>query len=124
VTDTTNFKITRGDTVTFQFDSKEWDGTASDLTTYTAVWFTIKRSKLDTDIQALVLKQLGAGVTIDPSLSSRAHIRIESADTNALTVAGDSLDLYYDLQTRDGAGDIHTPQLGILTVATDITRAN
>jgi hypothetical protein len=108
--------MTRADSRTLQF------GSSDDLSAYQQIWFTVKKALTDLDAAAVMQKTLGGGIVVQTD-HSKANITINPSDTASLSITGASTILFYDIQTKDAAGNINTPQSGQLTVNVDITRS-
>lgn len=113
--------MTRGDDRTFEITALDKDGDPANLTDVD-LWFTAKRSPLDLDLNAVIQKTVGAGITIvgDPT-DGIAAISVLAADTLALDDQGAVL--FWDLQSRTVTLLVTTLARGTLVVTGDITRS-
>lgn len=109
----------RGDDETFDVAFKDPAGAILNLTGAQGIWFTAKRSSLDSDADALIQKSLGAGVTITNAIGGIARIDINGADTGLI----ETTTLVWDCQLKDSAGKYATAAKGVLTIQADVTRA-
>jgi len=107
----TNLEIFRRDTPTFTITVLN-DGVAVDITGYT-LFFTAKNKKSDTDLQAIIKKDVT--VLSDPT-HGIAEITLDKTDTD---ITGK--DYFYDIQIVSGDGDVTTLFWGVLTVIEDVT---
>jgi hypothetical protein len=106
----TELAMTRGDDVTFALPMLE------DVSEARGIAFTVKRSTRDEDIEALIRKDLGAGVAVD---GSDVNVTIASGDTRDLAAP---VVFVWDLQVTDASGLTHTPAGGTLRIVDDVTR--
>ena len=107
----------RGDDREFTFTLTE-DGGAMDLTG-AALRFTVKRAVADLDINAVVSKTLGSGITVAAPLTGVCVVALAAADTAGLE---GSLRLPFDLQVTRG-GRTRTVVVGDLVVIPDVSRS-
>lgn len=113
--------------------------TLGDITGYTSLWFTVKRSTDDADTAALLQVKLNSPSATDGLLyvngaaatnAALASITVSNAGTGAIVVAVDETvtdDLYpgtyyYDAQTLI-AGAVTTPDSGTFVITADVTRS-
>lgn len=117
---TENISIIRGDTNRFEISvTSDLDGSVVDLTG-ASVWFTLKKSRDDTDENKIFQKTVGAGVLIADPAGGVVRVTIEASDSVSLS----PLRLYaYDLQVKTATNDIFTPISGTVSVVADVTRA-
>lgn len=113
-------QATRGDDEIYELTLKQRDGTALNLTGV-SIWFTVKRSHEETDVQAIVRKTVGSGITIVNAAIGRADVRILAADLASLPPRRTTL--VWDCQVRDAAGFVSTVDRGQLVVDPDVTIA-
>ena len=109
------------------------------VTGYTSLWFTIKKGYDDLDSAALLHVKLNASTLLDGLLyvngaaatsEALASITVSNAGTGAIIVAVDETvtdDLapgsyYYDAQALI-AGAVTTPDSGVFTITSDVTRS-
>ena len=85
------------------------------------LWLTGKTAKTDLDAAAVFQLTIGSGITVVSAAGGTAPALLANDDTSGLS--DDSTVLYVDLQAKDGSGDIHTLQAGLITVYADITLA-
>ena len=108
----------------FRGDSAAWDfaatlnGAVVDLTG-ASVRFTAKNRPDDADVDAVISKTVGAGITLTNASSGLLRVKLAPSDTSGF---GGARTLVWDLQARDAAGDVHTLAGGTLRVQPDISR--
>lgn len=107
--------IMRGDDEAFDI-VVSLGGAPYDLTDITWAAFTAKRGATDDDADALLRKDLQAGVEV---IAGAARVTLAAVDTIALAAP---VDLVWDLEIRDAAGLAHTVASGRLTILADVTR--
>jgi len=112
-----DFQITRGDDAALGVELIDAAGNAVDPDSITWAAFTAKRAFRDADIDALIRKDLGAGITSD---GTKLVIAIAAADTADLIVP---LALVWDIEVID-AGETHTVAAGLLRIVPDVTRSS
>ena len=78
--------------------------------------FTAKRSKADPDVDAVISRSTGSGIT---QTNNVATVIITPALTSGLTAEEH---LFYDFQVTDGSGNVYTTETGMLRVSRDISR--
>lgn len=107
-----------GDTVPFYLDNVvDLEGNAvRDLASYT-VFFTLKRSSLEADDDALVAFESGAGGDITIT-DDRATWEVPAATTAALK---EGRPYHYDIQLKDSDARIFTVRKGTLTFGAQVT---
>lgn len=111
-----NLAAVRGDTETYELALTNGAG-ALDLTD-ADITFTVKRRLDDDDLDAVIQKTVGDGITITGATEGEATLVIDPVDTADLP--SHAVRLYYDLQvTVDG--QTKTPLQGRLTVRPDVT---
>jgi len=103
----------RGDTKAIALHFTNADGSDKDITDWT-VFFTLKKSELDTDAEAKIVKNVTEHTV---PLEGKTQFTIEPADTLHL-VPGKYV---YDVQTKNG-DTISTLVKGVLTIIGDVTR--
>ena len=93
-----------------------------DLTGF-RIWFTAKTTYVDPDLRAVAqLDNLAiGGVTVTNAVQGIAIVNMPAIKTAGFPDA--AVMLYYDIQTKDGAGNIKTTENGSVTVFPDVTRA-
>jgi hypothetical protein len=114
-----NLTMVRGDTPTFDIAVKKPDGTPLSLAG-AQMWFTAKKSTMDTDLAAVFQKTIGSGITVTDATAGLAEVTLAAADTSALP---SRIILEYDVQVKDVIGGVYTIARGWLTVSGDITRS-
>lgn len=107
--------ITRGDDVAFDVDITAG---GADISTedVLAVTFTAKRASRDLDVDALIRKDLDAGITVS---DNDVHLEIDADDTRHLAAP---MTLVWDLEVIDVDGKTHTVAGGYLRIEADVTR--
>jgi hypothetical protein len=119
------FTMFRGDSRTITVAALQPDGvTAQNITGWT-LWFTAKLAILDADGAAIFQKKTGGlGITITSGAGGLASIALAPTDTDGTMATGTltSVDLFCDLQGKDGAGNVATLATGKLTILAEITR--
>jgi hypothetical protein len=111
----TDLTLIQGDDAIYDVIVTE-DGVAVPLDTIQWAAFTAKRSVRDTDEEALLRKDLGAGITND---ADGLHLSFDSADTRDLVAP---VGLVWDVMIRDSGGRVHTVAGGNLYLLADVTR--
>ena len=116
----TALQITRGDTSALNVTCYQSDGvTALNITGYT-LWWTAKNSASDADPGVIQKTTTGGGITITNAAGGIATVNLVPADTSGLSTG---VALLWDLQAKDGSGNITTLAAGMVAVTADITRA-
>lgn len=108
--------FTRGDDHTFAIVVTNPDGTPTNITGAALRW-TAKTNITDTDAQAVLVKTVGSGVTIDTPLSGLASLIFVPADTLGFI---SEQQLWYDLQLTLG-GKTETIDKGWCIVTRDVS---
>lgn len=116
----TNLTMIRGDTVPINLTITNAQG-AVDLTGC-ELWFSAKKSVADPD-PPIIAKSSGVlgGIQVTDAAGGLATVTLDPADTSAFTA--DTQLLTYDVQLKDGAGNITTVASGYLTITADVTLA-
>lgn len=92
-------QIKRGNSATLQFEVRDQDDVlVSDLATAIAVKFMLKKFATDTDLEAIVSKSLGDGVTVDDPSTGFISVALTSTDTDI-----DARKYYFALQVEYSA---------------------
>ncbi len=104
----TDLSMIRGDDATLDVAVTVEDGAL-------AVTFTAKRAYRDADVDAILRKDLDAGVSFD---EDGVHVDVEPADTRDLVTP---LTLVWDLEVVDAIGLTATVASGYLAIAPDVT---
>lgn len=119
-----DLNIIRGDDEFIDLQLATASGTAADLTNVD-LWFTVKENQFDKDDRAVLQKSTIAGTVVigSPPEAGLAVVSISSASTATLRARFLSVPLYWDVQLKDGAGNIQTVASGTITIAPDITRS-
>lgn len=119
-----NFTMFRGDSRSLTVAALQPDGvTPQDLTGW-SLWFTGKLAILDPDMSAVFQRTIGSGITVTDAAAGLATVALAPASTDSLMATGTatSVDLFCDLQGKDGSGDVATLATGKITVLAEITR--
>ena len=109
----------RGDTAAWDFTVTEPDGTAVDLTDAEGIRFTAKHRAADADVDAVITRTVGDGVTVTSAVNGQVRVQLEAADTSSLAAP---IALSFDLQLADAVGGIYTVAAGRLEIKADISR--
>ena len=120
----TNLKMVRGDTKVVRVTIDHSTLSASGLSGY-SFWFTAKNDVSDADAAAVVKKVPADFNTVavgDASTDGVVTCKILPADTSSQPDY--DVQLPYDVQAEDGAGNVTTIASGFLTVSPDVTRAS
>lgn len=107
-------RLTRGDDRTKILKFKDSSDNPIDITGW-IVFFTVKKSYLDSDDDALIKKDITSHS--DPS-NGKTRLVIEASDTDDM----DNGKYYYDIQVKKGDGKINTVLNDILELSYDVTR--
>lgn len=114
-----DLEVIRGDDEVLDVSFKQPDGiTPLDITGALGIWFTVKRSSLDDDADALIQKSLGAGIAVVSAPAGTATITISPADTADIEPGTHR----WDAQVKDGLGKVRTAAKGAFKVVYDVTR--
>jgi hypothetical protein len=113
--------ITRGDDPIFDLYLATTSG-AADLAGVD-LWFTAKESVYDADVDAVIQKVIGSGITVVNESGGIVTISIDHADTVNLRARYLGTPLVWDVQLKDAIGDIQTVANGTLTIEPDITHS-
>lgn len=123
----TDISMYRGDTrtITETIQPLAADGTqvlgASGITGW-SFWLTVKKDPGDADASAVFQKVPGSWTTNNPGNATTAGVvtcTINPADTASLP--GYRSVLQFDVQAKDGSGNVFTIDRGTLTVDADVT---
>lgn len=116
----TYLTIERGDDETLDITVTNQDtGAVVDLTGATLKWMT-KRRRNDADVDALITAEIGTGITVTNAAGGVAEVAIAAANTNALTPGA----YYWELQSVDAAGKVHTlVRDGRIVIMPDLIRS-
>lgn len=124
-----SLELFRGDRKTFKLTCTTTDVNGStsllDLTG-AKLYFTAKNSKDDVDGSAVISADSDTGssfTTTDPT-TGITLLSIFPDDTDGLTITGDSVTLFYDVQVKYSATEIYTVSTGTLTIYKDVTQRN
>lgn len=109
-----DFTLMEGDTETFSITKEDSDGNPVDISGWT-FWLTIKSDSEDTDANAAVQKKVTSHTD---AANGETEIELTSSDTDDLQG-----DYDYDIQYKDGAGDVVTPLYGTIHFRADVTEA-
>jgi cyanophycinase-like exopeptidase len=107
----------RGDTIPLSIAVTR-EGTAVDLTG-AALRFVAKRRLKDADVDALITKTIGAGITVTDAAAGAAVIMIDPADTDGFLKG---MTLQCEVQMVESDGTITTVAQGTLEVKIDAVR--
>lgn len=116
--------VTSGDHLTFDvYNTRFNEITQTDEPvnlTGAKIWFTVKRTKRDADVDALILKDSVTNPTkvrvVGDPLDGIIRISLDPSDTDSLKGS-----LPYDVQVKESDGTITTIIKGYLQVSEDIT---
>ena len=112
-----DYNVKRGDTLKFRFTFTYTDtGLAVDISSWT-IWFTLKKLEDDPDSSAIIQKQFKSFT--DPTHGITSITAATSAQTHPLLGK-----YFYDVQYKDGSGDVRTPDSGTIIFERDITRTS
>lgn len=115
--------IIRGDDEFIDLTLATASGTAVDLTDVD-LWFTAKESQYDTDQAAVLFKTTPSQIVVtSPPTSGLAVVEIPGSETKLIRSRYLSVPLYWDVQLKDGNGDIQTVATGTITITPDVTHA-
>lgn len=117
---TVNFDpIARGDSDDLDGTVTTAAGVAVNITGF-SIWFTLKWSKGDADVDAVLQKTTADGITITSGADGEFTVTIDAGDLDAVDK---DASLYYDIQIKDGTGKVYTRQEGLYRVTRDVTRS-
>ena len=117
--DRINLEATRGDTWYWQFDVTQPDKETPQDITGATFRFTVKNAITDADGAAVVVGTTGGGqCQVTDAADGIVKVKIAAASTASVTAPRTYV---YDLQARDGAGDVWTVAKGKLTVKPDVS---
>ncbi len=121
--------IRRGDTYELSLTG------LGNISTRDKLWFTVKAKQSDQDHAALILVEETLGlvysngvvaatsgngaITIDDAVAGDITIKIDEAETKKISPQNN---IYYDVQWRSAAGDVHTLTSGACHIVADVTR--
>lgn len=125
-----DLKAIRGDTWTWEFTATLSAGTPYNLNADKYLWFTVKKSPLDTDHTAVIRKRLGDGITVTNAAAGLGEVTLVKSDFDNL---GSALQdqrgryyfprFYYDLQVLEiSTQKVYTLEHGEFAVILDITK--
>jgi len=112
----TTLEMFRGDSASWRFTVTDADGAAVNLTN-ADLRFTAKSSASDADVDAIIAKTDGAGITVTDAAGGVLAVTLSPGDTSALTVPQT---LVWDLQVTDALGAVQTLAYGALRIIADI----
>lgn len=120
-----SISITRGDDETVRFTVKDPndDDALVDLTGC-SLWFYVKASSKDVDLDALIAKG-PADVVVDVDQitnKGEAALDLVPADTAAIDRKYLDRDLPYEVQLKDGSGRVSTVTRGTIIIKADLVR--
>jgi hypothetical protein len=120
----TEIELTRGDTneFTVTITAPDGDGVYQPLEIgFSDLWFTLKYDWDDDDVDAIVQKTVGNGITVSsPTSAGIAVVRLEPEDTEDLI---GPQRLVYDVQLKESDDTITTVASGYANLVRDATRA-
>jgi len=111
-------ELYRGDDRTAAVAIMDLAGVPLDLTG-TALQFTVKRRVADPDDDAVIVKTIGAGITITDEAAGEAEVVFDAADTDTLPTGPH---YRWDIQVIDDTGKVRTVAAGRFVIRADITR--
>jgi hypothetical protein len=114
----TYLSMYRGDDESFDVAVVDRDGDVVDLTG-ADLRFTAKRDVGDLDVDAVMAKTIGAGITVTNAAGGLARIDIDAADTDTMTRG---TVLVWDLQAQDNSDKVRTLASGTLRIQVDVSR--
>lgn len=114
----TDLTIYRGDSKTWNLNFTNSSGQAIDITDYT-IFFTVKKKNSYTDdpddTDAIIKKDISIHTA---PVTGQSQLVLQPSDTNTAVPA-----VYvYDMQLKDGSGNILTFISGLFTITADVTR--
>jgi len=112
----------RGDTVILPFTATHGSGVLN--LTGAELWFTAKDGIKDNDVDAIIQKTIGNGITVLSAIAGTLEVKIEPADTEEINIAGSEKSFVWDLQVKTADDDVYTLDSGTLTLTPDVTRAS
>lgn len=107
-----DLNIYRGDDKSWTLTFKDSSGTAINITGYT-VFFTVKKNKSDVEDDALITKDITSH-----SDAGNGQTTLSITNTESAIAVGE---YWYDIQTKDGSGNINTVVVGNFNVLQDVT---
>lgn len=114
----TDFQIVRGDDATLAVALTDAEGQPVDPDDVQWAAFTAKRAHRDADIDAILRKDLDAGITRG---EDTLDVEIAASDTAELVAP---LDLVWDVEVIDADGRTTTVASGLIRVVPDVTRSS
>ena len=109
--------VKRGDSLIFRLNFTYIDtGLPVDISSWT-IWFTLKKNEDDLDSSATIQKQFRSFT--DPTNGKTTIKASSSSETSTLLGK-----YYFDIQYKDGSGDVRTPDSGTINFVRDITRTS
>jgi hypothetical protein len=108
----------RGDDESFDVAVVDKNGVVVNLTG-ASLRFTVKRDAADLDVDAVITKTTGSGITVTNAAGGIARIDIAATDTSAM-IRGTLL--VWDLQVRDSNSKTRTLASGTLRIIVDVSR--
>jgi hypothetical protein len=117
---TMDLEATRGDTWYWEFQVLQSDRSTPQDITGAQFRFTAKVNLADDDSAAVIVGTTASGACqVTNATSGIVTVKLPPIDTAAVTAPGT---YQYDLQARDGAGDVWTVAQGRLKVYEDVSR--
>ncbi len=124
----TDLRVTRRTTKSFAIAARRYSETTGELLgplslTGASIFFTAKRRFEDTDLNAVITKSVGSGITVTaPATNGDGVLTLLPADTDA-TDAGKITKLVYSLEVVESNGDVTEIAHGGLIVDPKARRA-
>lgn len=84
-----------------------------------SLWFTVKRSYDDDDLNAVIQKTIGHGITVLSGTGGLFQVTVLPVDTSVLD--NELTGLVFDMQMVDASGNKTTPARGTLLVYAETT---
>lgn len=110
----TLIQVTKEDTKAIVYTLQDSSGNAIDITNY-IIWFTVKNTPDESDADATIQVKNEVGDHSDPT-NGQTTFNITSTQNNI-----DAGDYSYDIQMKDGSGNITTTVKGTYRVLEQIT---
>lgn len=108
--------VTRGDTATFTIKVKR--GKAKEPLTGATLFFTVKEDADDLDVDALIVKETGSGISHTDVANGIALLSIDPEDTEDIAPGT----YHWDSQIVTASGEVFTINSGDFEIKADITR--
>ncbi len=99
------------------------EGDPYDLSTAQEIWFTFKKSILETDEEALIQKKLSTGgIDIDDVETNVAYVQISREDLAVLRPLAADVQYIWDVQVKAATSDVWTVAEGKWKFVREITQ--